>query len=34
MTAHGKYVKIPVDDDEYMDEYTNGKAGEMTGSIQ
>ncbi|XP_013980035.1 non-muscle caldesmon isoform X3 [Salmo salar] len=26
MTAHGKYVKIPVDDDEYMDEYTNGKA--------
>ncbi|XP_055790575.1 non-muscle caldesmon-like isoform X3 [Salvelinus fontinalis] len=26
MTAHGKYEKIPVDDDEYMDEYTNGKA--------
>ncbi|XP_036808130.1 non-muscle caldesmon isoform X5 [Oncorhynchus mykiss] len=26
MTAHGKYAKIPVDDDEYMDEYTNGKA--------
>ncbi|CDQ61772.1 unnamed protein product [Oncorhynchus mykiss] len=34
MTAHGKYAKIPVDDDEYMDEYTNGKAGAMTGSIQ
>lgn len=26
MTAHGKYEKIPVDDDENMDEYTNGKA--------
>lgn len=34
MTAHGKYEKIPVDDDENMDEYTNGKAGEMTGFRQ
>ncbi|CAB1323460.1 unnamed protein product, partial [Coregonus sp. 'balchen'] len=34
MTAHGKYEKIPVDDDENMYEYINGKAGEMTGSIQ
>ncbi|CAB1331559.1 unnamed protein product, partial [Coregonus sp. 'balchen'] len=33
MTAHGKYEKIPVDD-ENMDGYTNGKAGEMTGSRQ
>ncbi|XP_041693013.1 caldesmon, smooth muscle-like [Coregonus clupeaformis] len=26
MTAHGKYEKIPVDDDENMYEYINGKA--------
>ncbi|XP_010900237.2 non-muscle caldesmon isoform X1 [Esox lucius] len=26
MTAHGKYEKIPVDDDDNMDEYINGKA--------
>ncbi|KAL0968123.1 hypothetical protein UPYG_G00262690 [Umbra pygmaea] len=26
MTAHGKYEKIPVDDDENMDEYFNAKA--------
>ncbi|KAJ7998042.1 hypothetical protein DPEC_G00218440 [Dallia pectoralis] len=26
MTAHGKYEKIPVDDDDNIDEYINGKA--------